>query len=90
MEKREELKLSKIKKDSVPRQDRPLFEKCGWFHGGVECWRNSGKCLHCGEMGHMVAQCPKAKKEVPQKMIRSAGRVYSLIRDEDPEGDLGI
>jgi hypothetical protein len=79
----------KINQDPTPTQDRPFCNKCGRKHGGVECWRSLGKCLSCGQDGHQIAQCPKRNKEIPQKKIRTEGRVYSLVQ-KDSEDDSGI
>ena len=37
---------------------RPPCPTCNRYHPG-ECWRMTGACLACGQMGHMVRDCPK-------------------------------
>ncbi|KAD5961499.1 hypothetical protein E3N88_12972 [Mikania micrantha] len=61
----------------------PLCNHCNKHHPGV-CRRLTGACLRCGEMGHMVRQCPKMKNK-PNDNANGAnvkpntgGRVFAL------------
>src|SRR5262249_25847810 len=42
----------------------PVCAHCGRRHGGTECFRASGKCFNCGEVGHRSRECPKPKTQV--------------------------
>ncbi|KAD1696707.1 hypothetical protein E3N88_42455 [Mikania micrantha] len=62
----------------------PLYNYCNKHHPGV-CRRLTGACLRCGEMGHMIKQCPKMKNK-PNDNANGAnvkpntrGRVFALI-----------
>ena len=37
--------------------------KCGKKHNGV-CYRESGACFKCGQMGHCIKNCPALKSEL--------------------------
>ncbi|KAD0514134.1 hypothetical protein E3N88_44144 [Mikania micrantha] len=61
----------------------PLCNHCNKHHPGV-CRRLTGACLRCGEMGHMIRQCPKMKNK-PNDNANGAnvkpntgGRVFAL------------
>jgi hypothetical protein len=65
---------------------QPMCNHCNKRHPGV-CRRLSGSCLHCGEMWHMIRQCPKARDR-PEENARGAntpptgGRVFTLTAGE--------
>lgn len=40
--------------------------KCGKKHNGV-CYRESGACFKCGQMGHHIKYCPALKNELMVK-----------------------
>ena len=44
----------------MPRQNKTPCNTYGKFHGGL-CRLDSVRCYGCGEMGHMVSECPKAE-----------------------------
>jgi hypothetical protein len=64
----------------------PLCNHCNKHHPGV-CRRLSGACLRCGEMGHMIRNCPK-NRDRPEENARGAntqpagGRVFTLTAGE--------
>ncbi|MQM15725.1 hypothetical protein Taro_048676 [Colocasia esculenta] len=47
----------------VPSQRSPSGKKecphCGRAHGGMECWKLTGKCLKCGSSEHRIKDCPR-------------------------------
>ncbi|XP_028073717.1 uncharacterized protein LOC114276136 [Camellia sinensis] len=52
-----------VDSSSNPNQDgnaKPLCTSCGKLHFGVCRWA-TGACYECGEIGHRVKDCPKAR-----------------------------
>ena len=46
------------------------------------CWRGTGKCFKCGQVGHKVFECKNPKVEQEQKKVLFKGRVYALVQEE--------
>ncbi|KAJ0524657.1 putative nucleotidyltransferase, Ribonuclease H [Helianthus annuus] len=65
----------------------PLCNHCNKHHPGI-CRRLTGACLSCGEMGHMVKQCPKARNRAADTNRganvppNTGGRVFTLTAGE--------
>ena len=51
---------------------KPTCASCGKPHSEV-CRRASGACFECGEMGHRVKDCPKARTDDGKKNGSSSG-----------------
>ena len=68
-------------------------KRCGRNHDVKDYPWATGACFHCGEKGHMVANCPR---KAPQKQLegqrkrgegqsqppRTQGRVYNMTKEE--------
>ncbi|CAN6477769.1 unnamed protein product [Victoria cruziana] len=69
--------------------------KCHRRHPGRPCYKDSGACLYCGELGHFIWECPK-KKEVEQRRgnpnqhteRKATGRVYATTVNDIKANDL--
>ncbi|CAN6452104.1 unnamed protein product [Victoria cruziana] len=69
--------------------------KCHRRHHGRPCYKDSGACLYCGELGHFIRECPK-KKEVEQRRgnpnqhteRKATGRVYATTVNDIKANDL--
>ncbi|KAF5796313.1 putative transcription factor interactor and regulator CCHC(Zn) family [Helianthus annuus] len=65
----------------------PLCNHCNKHHPGI-CRRLTGACLSCGEMGHMVKQCSKARNRAADTNRganvppNTGGRVFTLTAGE--------
>jgi len=42
------------------RAEYPVCSQCGKRHDGV-CFRASGRCFSCVEVGHKMRECPKSR-----------------------------
>lgn len=49
----------------------PKCQKCRKNHGGV-CYRETGTCFACGQLGHKISNCPKARDK--GKGVRPQGK----------------
>ncbi|XP_028089523.1 uncharacterized protein LOC114289888, partial [Camellia sinensis] len=68
-------KKTNIGSSSYSRQEggtRPTCSSCGKTHSGVCCWA-SRACFECGEVGHRVEDCPKAKANDGKKNENTSG-----------------
>src|SRR5262249_22944 len=68
----------------------PVCAQCGRRHGG-ECFRASGKCFNCGEVGHKSRECPKLKTQpaatgTAGRLSRPA-RVFAVTAEEAQAAD---
>ena len=65
-----------------PKGKRPAFEPrkpesqicgtCGNDHRNRPCRRLPRACFGCGEQGHMIRDCPKKKRDAPNRRARGA------------------
>ncbi|KAK9064871.1 hypothetical protein SSX86_016253 [Deinandra increscens subsp. villosa] len=64
----------------------PMCNHCNKHHPGV-CRRVSGACLRCGEMGHMIRNCPKNNDRAEgnprgANAPPAGGRVFTMTAGE--------
>ena len=85
-------------KRDEPKRKRPavderrhyssLCRSCGKDHAEGPCRRLTGACFKCGDMGHMIRDCPKMRSQPQQargaddRRPRAQGRVYAVTRKE--------
>ena len=59
--------------------------KCGTKHNGV-CYRESGACFKCGQMGHHIKDClalksePMVKPNDVNQRPKIQGQVFAITR----------
>ena len=64
-----------------------VCQKCGKKHKGV-CYRESGACFKCGQMGHRIKDCPSMKSELMAKPTevkqrpKVQGRVFAITEQD--------
>ncbi|KAL4643006.1 hypothetical protein ACB092_02G061200 [Castanea dentata] len=64
-----------------------VCQKCGKKHKGV-CYRESGACFKCGQMGHRIKDCPAMKSELVAKPTdvkqrpKVQGRVFAITEQD--------
>ncbi|KAK4563696.1 hypothetical protein RGQ29_006014 [Quercus rubra] len=64
-----------------------VCQKCGKKHKGV-CYRESGACFKCGQMGHRIKDCPSMKSELVAKPTevkrrpKVQGRVFAITEQD--------
>lgn len=53
-----------------PASYKKYYEFCKKIHGGVECYRATGKCFNCGKPDYIVSQCLQPNRRAPGSMKR--------------------
>ncbi|MQL83799.1 hypothetical protein Taro_016305 [Colocasia esculenta] len=48
--------------DSWMREVEKIFRAIRRSHGGIECWKLTGKCLKCGSTKHQIRDCPRLQQ----------------------------